>query len=341
MPCCDNHRVFFIILISFFFLFSVTACELIPPISTSNPSVVNLNETAIMTIETPNLSKTAPASAPTSIPYDPFLKWSEQPDEEVEIHYDFSKMTKEEVKRYLEVNRNDFTVDSEGLHWVVDGKNTNTQNAELTLWPKKGIKNNIANINITKVVIYFSLIKPESYQYFDIIQNPDATFPESTFFSQFECSGPIYPIRILSGANKTWLHSINVDENNPWWPVRSLPEYVRLSSEGSDEIAAYFDWEHRYFITLIPFKYDTKGRPWIKDEYLFVQASNMPFDFSDFITPVDNNNDLFDSDAWKWKGFDCLYPELNYIGFRSEMDSGINATIHSIYILGRVKQPNN
>lgn len=325
------------------FLFLTTCC--VPdnvPQAPFNSSPNSDGKTTKLTQDLSTMESTIDRTlTPTSVPYDPFLNWSEEPNGKVEIHYDFTKMTKEEVKKYFEVNRNDFTLNAEGLHWVIDGKNANAQNAEFTLWPLAGIKNDITDVNISKVVIYFSLSKTETYHYYDDIKNSVATFPESTFFSHFECSSPIYPIRILSGANKTWLHSINDDSENPWGIIRTLPDYVRLSSGGSGNADSYYDWEKRYFIALIPFKYDTKNRPWIKDEYLFLQVSNTSFDFADYMKPVDNNIDLFDSDAWKWKGFDCLYPKLRYIGFRSEIDSGINATIHNIYILGKIKQAEN
>lgn len=239
-------------------------------------------------------------------------------------------MSKEDVIRFLEVNRNDFTLDSNGLHWITDGSADETKNAEFQIWPQEGIKNDIADVKVHKVIIYYSLIKPETFRFYNV-KKMESVFPESTFFSHFECASNDFPVRILSGATK-WLLAMTAEKEKPWREQDTLPGGRTLSTNGME-----YDWSEKYFITLIPFKFDPKGKPLIFGENLIIQASSSAFDFNKFLEPVDKNKDLFGPDARIWNEFNCYLPSLEYIGFRSELDSGINATIHDIYITGTKK----
>lgn len=363
MTDCNKKRSLSLIITGILIVFFVVSCDgpgpSIKPTS-QYPTVFFDTETAISTVETPIATDTStsiptsppptstqspsptnptPTSTPTNTPYNPFLNWSDEPNNEIEIHYDFSRMTKEDVKKFFEVNRYDFTVDSEGLHWIVDGSLPDTINSEFLIWPLRGIKYDIANLNIQKVIIYFSLVKPETYRFYDVKESK-TVFPESTFFYHFECKGNSYDVRILSGAT-TWILAKDTYQNSSWAELESLPKDAKQFSDGLSKTADSDEWSEKYVITVIPFNYDSKDNRFILGETLIRYASSSPIDFSYSYTSEKNILDYFPNDRLTWNGFDCFIPSLKYIGFRSEYESGINATIHDMYIIGEIKNIDN
>lgn len=307
--------------------------------------------------QSPSPTKPTPTSNPTNTPYDPFLKWSEEPNGEVEIHYDFSKMSEGEVSDYFEVNTKayigknpreivdgeyDYSIDSNGLHWNVERTNDENKHVELTIWPRKDITNSISNVNINKIIVYYSLKEQEKDSDTEQLYglgNSEHIFYESNMYFHFSCFGKWngnnvkFPARVLAGANK-WLLSVDYqnDKDNEDQEINNT--WTRLETISEKEYKN--NWNERFFIALIPFEFDVNYRdPRILGLDLLLRDSDKPITFS--IDSESPEKEIITPTTRKWNNFNCLYPHLEYIGFWSELDSGIQATIHDIYILGTTK----
>lgn len=268
--------------------------------------------------ESQNNSVTDPDGIPE--PYDPFLKWSDDAGEVIKIHYDFSKMSEYDVEKYLEINRSDYEASENGLIWKI-----NKQEAELTIWPRKDILYSIDEVNISKIMVHYSMQKPEIDA--DDDENLEVIFSESNMFFDFRCEKDAkssYPARISAGA-KYWLLSIDFENKNIFYIQSKLAE-LRTSDLGE-----------MYFIELFPFKTNDEGIQDIYHEKIFLVEENSPFDLQKYINAFDNNKNIFPNYAHYWEGFDCYSPILDEIGFRSELESGIDATLLDIYIVGTKK----
>ncbi|NLJ49575.1 MAG: hypothetical protein GX428_08330 [Candidatus Atribacteria bacterium] len=283
-----------------------------PPTSTTTPAPTSK----------PTLNKNTPQitvtnSDPTSEPYDPFLKWPEVAGEEVIIHYDFSRMSVFDVKRFFETSGADFLVSENGLTWTTGG-----QQSESWIRPDPSIVNSIDDLRITNIMVYFSLHKTDNDNY---QETHDNFFPESNMFIDFLCeTGPESYIvaRVSTGATK-WRLSIDFEHDKQW--------------DRPDNLATLEDESEMYYIELFSYNTSSRGEQSFYEKQILLEYDDSPLDFSRYISGLDQKQPNFSSSAKAWNNFDCSNPKFDKIGFWAKLQGGINVTIKDLYIVGTKK----
>ena len=253
----------------------------------------------------------------TPLPYDPFLEWPEVAGEEVIIHYDFSRMSVFDVKRFFETSSSNFEVSENGLTWTTGG-----QQSESWIKPDPSIVNSIDDLRITNIMVYFSLHKTDNDNYQETYDN---YFPESNMFIDFLCeNGPESYIvaRVSTGATK-WRLSIDFEQDKRW--------------DRPDSLATLEDESEMYYIELFPYNTSSRGEQSFYGKEILLDFDDSPLDFSRYISGLDQKQPNFSSSAKAWNNFDCSNPKFDKIGFWAKLQGGINVTIKDLYIVGTKK----
>lgn len=296
-----------------------------PHETVSVPPETPMNETTVTPVRPPTETPVPTQKSP----YNPVLEWGNK----VSVHFDFSEMSNEVVTNYFTISNGDYKINENGLTWNTDDPECcpDWRGYQTTIKFKGNVPYNVNEINIEELLVYFSLNKPDDFAY--VKDMDDAFFNESNFFYLFTCQNKEEPldVKFTVGAT-TWQKAVSCDKDG-------VCSEDRIGLNNDPDVRRNTDrrakWETKYFVVVIPIGYD-EGTAEIFGEKLMLYSSEEPFSI---MNAIDGPEVLSagGSNPAEHDTFNCYSPKFGYFGIWNEWDTGINITIHDIYVNGHQK----